>query len=66
MSDKDKVVEYELQIADMLHAILERLEEFEDSKQLSEFEQGRQVAYLEMMDMIQSRHKMIIEVLNEE
>jgi hypothetical protein len=66
MNDKEKVVEYELQIEDMLHAIQERLDEFGDSKKLSEFEQGRQTAYLEMMDIIKTRHKMILDVLADE
>lgn len=66
MNDKEKVVEYELQIEDMLHALQERIEEFGDSKKLSEFEQGRQTAYLEMMDIIKTRHKMILDVLSDE
>lgn len=66
MSDQEKVVEYELQIEDMLHALQERLDEFGDSKKLTEFEQGRQTAYLEMMDIIKTRHKMILDVLSEE
>ena len=66
MSDTEKVVEYELQIEDMLHALQERLDEFGDSKKLTEFEQGRQTAYLEMMDIIKTRHKMILDVLSEE
>lgn len=64
MTDKEKVVEYELQIEDMLHALQERLDEFGNN--LSEFEQGRQSAYTEMMDIIKTRHKMILEVLEEE
>lgn len=67
MTDKEKVVEYELQIEDMLHAIQERLDELNGkSKDLSEFEQGRQLAFTEMMDIIKTRHEMILEVLSEE
>ena len=51
MSDKDKVVEYELQIEDMLHALQERISEL-DGKKLDEFEEGRLLAYTEMMDII--------------
>lgn len=65
MSDKEKVVEYELQLEDMLHALQERMGEFEDSKKLNEFDQGRQTAYMEMMDIIQTRHSMILEVIKE-
>ena len=66
MSDNEKVVEYELQIEDMLHSLQERIDELGDSKKLTEFEQGRQAAYLEMMDIIKTRHKMILDVLSEE
>lgn len=64
MSDREKVIEYELHIEDMLKAIQERLDEFDGPMKLSEFEQGRQLAYIEMMDIIKTRHKMIIDVLN--
>jgi hypothetical protein len=59
------MVEYELHIEGMLKAIQERLDEFDSPNNLSEFEQGRQIAYIEMMDIIKTRHKMILEVLNE-
>ena len=65
MKAEDKVVEYELQIEDMLHAIQERLGEF-DGKKLDEFEQGRQLAYTEMMDIIKTRHQMILDVISED
>lgn len=65
MSDREKVIEYELHIEDMLRAIQERIDEFDRPNRLSEFEQGRQTAYIEMMDIIKTRHKMILEVLND-
>ena len=64
MSDKDKVIEYELQIEDMLHAIQERIGELE-GKKLSEFEEGRLLAFTEMMDIIKTRHKMILKIIKE-
>jgi predicted XRE-type DNA-binding protein len=64
MSDKDKVVEYELQLEDMLHAIQERISEL-DGKKLDEFEEGKLLAYVEMMDIIKTRHKMILDVIEE-
>ena len=64
MSDNDKVIEYELQIEDMLRALQERISEF-DGRKLNEFEEGRLLAYTEMMDIIKTRHKMIIEVIEE-
>lgn len=66
MSDKDKVIEYELQIEDMLHTLQARIAELEKEKKLDDFEQGRHLAYTEMMEIIQSRHKMIMEVLSED
>lgn len=66
MDDREKVIEYELQIEDMLCTIQERLDEFEAEGLLTEFERGRQTAYLEMMDIIRTRHQMILEVLEAE
>ena len=66
VNDKDKVIEYELQIGDLLRTIDERLSEFENGEDLSEFEQGRWCAYTEIMEMIRTRHGMILEVLAEE
>ena len=65
MSDKEKVIEYEMQIEDMLLAIQQRLTELE-SKNRNEFEDGRYLAYTEMMDIIKTRHKMIMDVISEE
>ena len=64
MTDKEKVIEYELQIEDMLHVLQERLDEF--GHDLDDFARGRKLAYIEMMDIIKTRHQMIIDVLSEE
>lgn len=65
MSDSEKVIEYELQIEDMLHTLQSRLDEFTSEKNLDDFEKGRQLAYQEIMEIIQTRHKMIMDVLEE-
>ncbi len=65
MSDSEKVIEYELQIEDMLHTLQSRLDEFTNEKNLDDFEKGRQLAYQEIMEIIQTRHKMIMDVLEE-
>lgn len=65
MSDKEKVIEYELQIEDMIRTIQQRLTELESNKR-NEFEDGRYLAYTEMMDIIKTRHKMIMDVISEE
>jgi hypothetical protein len=50
----------------MLHAIQERLDELDNhSKELSEFEQGRQLAFTEVLEIIKTRHEMIWEVLSD-
>lgn len=64
MPDKEKVIEYELQIEDMLRTIQLRIDELK-SKERNEFEDGRYLAYTEMQDIIQTRHKMIMEVISE-
>lgn len=65
MTDGEKVVEYELQIEDMLRDLQDRLGEFENMENMDDFEKGRQLAYTEIMDIIKSRHEMIMEVLSE-
>lgn len=65
MSDSEKVIEYELQIEDMLHTLQSRLDEFTEEKDLDDFEKGRQLAYQEIMEIIQTRHRMIMDVLEE-
>ena len=65
LNDKEKVVEYEMQIEDMLHVLQERLEELEGVEEQTEFDLGRQAAYLEMMDIIKTRHQIILDVLSD-
>lgn len=60
----EKVVEYELQIEDMLHTIQQRIAELE-SKKRDEFEDGRYLAYTEIMDIIRTLHKMIMDVIDD-
>ena len=52
-----------IHIEDMMNALNDRLAELNSTKDLSEFEQGRQCAYEEMMDIIRTRHKIIMDVL---
>ena len=66
MTDKDKVIEYELQIEDMLHAIRDRLRELKEQWPLNEFEQGRYLAFTEMLEIIQTRHQMIWAVCSDD
>lgn len=66
MTDSEKILEYKVHIENMLHVLQERLAEFGDGKGLSEFEQGRQLAYWEIMDIIRTRHSIILELIAEE
>ena len=65
MNAEDKVLEYEIQIADMLHVLQDRLAEF-SGKKLDDFELGRQLAYTEMMDIIKTRHQIILDVISDD
>ena len=62
MNAEDKVIEYELQIEDMLHTLQARLEEFKGRK-LDDFEQGRRLAYALIVSIPHKQHlwKVIIE-----
>ena len=61
MNDNEKVVAYEMHIEDMLNVLIERLAEFEGANELDAFQQGRQLAYIEMIDFIKTRHGLILE-----
>lgn len=63
MTSEQKVVQYETQIEDMMNVLTQRLSEFEG--ELDEFEQGRQLAYTEILDIIKTRHKIIMDVIKE-
>ena len=65
MTDSEKVIHYELHIEDMLHAIQDRLDELR-GKDLDDFEQGRQLAFTEMFEIIHTRHQIILELIADE
>ena len=64
MTDREKALAYELHIEDMLHALQDRLNELE-GKELTEFEQGRYLAYTEIFEILQTRHQIIMDVLTD-
>ena len=65
MDDYQKVVAYEVHIEDLLKAIAERLDELSKEPQLDDFQKGRQFAFWEVMDMIKTRHTMILELIED-
>lgn len=65
MEDREKIITYELHIEDMLHVLKERLEELNANAELDEFQQGRKLAYIEMLDIIKTRHQMIWEMFED-
>lgn len=62
----DRIAVYEANIEDMLRVIKDRLDELNTTQPLDTFEQGRQLAYTEMWEIIQTRHQIIMEVLSED
>lgn len=62
----DRIAVYEANIEDMLRVIKDRLDELNATRPLDTFEQGRQLAYTEMWEIIQTRHQIIMEVLSED
>ena len=65
MDDYQKVVAYEVHIEDLLKAIAERLDELSKEPHLDDFHKGRQLAFWEVMDMIKTRHAMILDLIEE-
>ena len=65
MNHNEKVIAYEMHIGDMLNVLIERLTEFEAMDELEPFQQGRQLAYIEMMNIIKTRHRLILEMLED-
>lgn len=63
---KDRILTYEVIIKEMLRAIAERKEELDSAEGLDDFEKGRQLAYWEVMDIINTRHEIIQELLEED
>lgn len=62
----DRIAVYETFIRDMLNVFSERYEEAHKLENKSEFEQGREQAYWEVLDIINTRKEMISEILTEE
>ena len=65
MDNYQKVVAYEMHIEDLLKAVTERLNELSEQDQLDDFQKGRQLAFWEVMDMIKTRHAMILELIED-
>ena len=65
MNDDQKVVAYEVHIEDLLKAIAERFNELSEQDHLDDFQKGRQLAFWEVMEMIKTRHSMILELIED-
>ena len=63
MNDDNKAAVYETNIEEMIKAIQERLDEL-SGKKLNDFDEGRQLAFTEMLDIIKTRHQVIMDVLS--
>lgn len=64
--DERKILTYEIFIKEMLSVIAERKEELDNAENLDDFEKGRQLAYWEVMEIINNRYTIIQELLEEE
>lgn len=62
----DHIAVYETFIRDMLNAFSERYEEIRKQGSKSEFDQGREQAYWEVLDIVNTRKEMISEILSED
>lgn len=62
----ESIAVYETFIRDMLNVFSERYDELHKQDGKSEFEQGREQAYWEVLDIINTRKEMISEILSEE
>lgn len=65
MSDTEKLVIYETFFEDLYHAFQERYEELHQKfNSLGEFDQGKHLAYYELLDAMKTRNEMISELLD--
>lgn len=64
--DNQKIATYEVFIQDMLNVFKERYTELSQNKKLSEFQEGRKLAYWEILDIIKTRKNLISEMLEED
>ena len=66
MTDREKMIAYEVHIEDMLHFFQENLKEFDEMENMDDFERGRQMAYIEVIETIKLRHEIIWSVLEDD
>ena len=64
MTCEERLLEYEIQIKDMLRVLQLQLDEFKD-KSLDDFERGRELAYFEILDIIKTRYQLIQELISD-
>lgn len=62
----DRIAVYETFIRDMLNVFSERYDEVHKQDSKREFDQGREAAYWEVLDIINTRKEMISDILTED
>lgn len=62
----DRIAVYETFIQNMLNVFSERYDEVHKQDSKSEFDQGREEAYWEVLDIINARKEMISDILTED
>lgn len=65
MDDQQKVVAYRTGIYSMLESILDNYKELSSKTKRSEFEDGRLLAYEEVIDIIKTRNEIIWDVITD-
>lgn len=67
MSDREKLAVYETFLIDLFQTFSERYEELQEKQNgLSEFDQGKYLAYEEFLDAMTTRNEMISEIISDE
>ena len=66
MTDAEKAIAYEVHIEDMLRFFQENLKEFDEMENMDDFEKGRRMAYIEVIETIKLRHEIIWSVLEDD
>ena len=66
MTDREKMIAYEVHIENMLQFFQENLKEFDEMENMDDFEEGRRMAYIEVIETIKLRHEIIWSVLEDD
>lgn len=67
MNDHEKLAVYETFLIDLFQVFSQRYSELEQNQgKLSEYDQGKYLAYAEMLDAMKTRNELIAEIISDE